>query len=309
MPTPYQPHRTNDPQIASDGRRIVAVWGSVGRGFRGSGPMVSAVSNDGGRTWRRAANPADDNRHDGHAFADLAARGGRFHLAWLDSRSGAQGVRYARSDDGGASWSSNASVKAGSCECCWNTLMPAAERNVYLLYRGKGPRDMGLARSADDGVAWKNVGTVGAFDWQIEACPHTGGALALTGRGASERLHAVVWTGKQDVRGLHFLTSANRGASWREGARFGGELAQRADMASRGSDLFAVWDESVGGQGAVFAARSYDAGESWSKPVRLSADGVSAAYPRVVAGQSAMLVLWTEAAASGDGKLRMVLMK
>ena len=112
MPIPHQPHRSNDPQIASSGSRVVAVWGSAGGGFRSSGPMVTALSNDGGKTWKRGPNPADDNRHDGHGFADLIARDGRFHLTWLDSRSGAQGVRaaYARSDDGGASWSADVLV-------------------------------------------------------------------------------------------------------------------------------------------------------------------------------------------------------
>ncbi|MES2564856.1 MAG: sialidase family protein, partial [Pseudomonadota bacterium] len=141
MPAPHHPHRSNDPQVASDGRQVIAVWAGVGRGFRSSGPMVTALSNDGGRTWKRGPNPADDDRHDGHGFADLIVRAGRFHLTWLDSRSGAQGVRYARSSDSGASWSPNSSVQSGSCECCWNTLLPARDRTLYLLFRGKGPRD------------------------------------------------------------------------------------------------------------------------------------------------------------------------
>jgi hypothetical protein len=309
LPTPHQPHRSNDPQIAADPRHIIAVWGSAGRGFRGSGALVSAISHDAGKTWRRGANPADDDRHDGHAFADLAARGGRFHLAWLDSRGGSQGVRYARSDDGGASWSSNASVKSGSCECCWNTLLPASERAMYLLFRGKGPRDMGLAASPDDGAHWTQRGVVGAYNWQIDACPHTGGALALTGRGKSERLHAVVWTGKPEVRGLHVLASPDRGARWAEDVRLGGEFAQRADLVARNAELIAAWDESVGQHAAVFVARSTDGGKAWSKPVRLSSENGNAVYPRLAPTRSGVVVLWTEAAADGVSKLRMVLMK
>src|ERR1700694_2506662 len=90
------------------------------------------------------------------------------------------------------------------------------------------------------------------FNWQIEACPHTGGALALTGQGPLERLHAVVWTGKSETRGLHFLTSVDAGSIWISGVRLGGEYAQRADLAARGDELVAVWDESVGQHAAVF---------------------------------------------------------
>jgi hypothetical protein len=308
MPIPHQPHRSNDPQVASSGSRVIAVWGSAGRGFKSSGPMVTALSNDGGKTWKRGPNPADDNRHDGHGFADLIARDGRFHLTWLDSRSGAQGVRYARSDDGGTTWSPNVSVRSASCECCWNTLAAGSDRAVYLLFRSKGPRDMGLASSRDDGVSWKGGGVVGAFNWQFQACPHTGGGLALTGKGASERVHAVVWTGKDAERGIHYLASKDSGAKWDARARLGGEYAQRADLAARGDELAAVWDEPVGNSGAVFLARSKDAGAAWSKPVRLSAEGASAIYPRVVATQSNLLVVWTETAGS-ETRLRMVLTK
>jgi hypothetical protein len=308
MPVPHHPHRSNDPQVASNGRQVIAVWASAGRGFRSSGPMVTALSNDAGKTWRRGPNPADDNRHDGHGFADVAASNGRFHLTWLDSRSGAQGVRYARSTDGGASWSPNASVRSGSCECCWNTLLPARDRTLYLLFRGKAPRDMGLDSSRDDGASWKQLGVVGAYNWQVDACPHTGGALALTQQGASQHLHALVWTGKAEQRGLHYLSSADDGTTWHAGTRLGGEFAQRADLAARGSELVAVWDEAVDQHGAVFLARSRNAGAEWTKPVRLSAAGGGASYPRVVATRGNLLVVWTETLDT-DSKLRMVILK
>jgi BNR repeat-like domain len=308
MPVPHQPHRANDPQIASSGRQVIAVWASAGRGYRSSGAMVTALSTDGGRTWKRGPNPADDDRYDGHGFADLAARGGRFHLTWLDKRSGAQGVRYAYSNDAGASWSRNVSVRATSCECCWNTLLPASDRSVYLLFRGKAPRDMGIASSRDEGVSWKTVGAVGAFNWQIEACPETGGALAATRRGASERLHALVWTGQTGQRGVHYMSSLDGGSDWTHGTRFGSEFAQRADLTARGEELVAVWDDIAGQNGAVFMSRSKNSGAEWSKPMKLSAERASAIYPRVVATNASFLVLWTETS-SNESQLRMLLLK
>jgi hypothetical protein len=167
---------------------------------------------------------------------------------------------------------------------------------------------MGLAASRDDGSRWSPLGAVGAFNWQIDACPHTGGALALTGKGAAERLHALVWTGKPDQRGVHYLRSRDGGSMWTEGTRLGGEYAQRADLAARDGELAAVWDETVGQQGAVFQARSKDGGREWTKPMRLSSEGASAIYPRVVSAPSNWLVLWTESA-GGEGRLRMLLLK
>jgi hypothetical protein len=309
LPAPRRPHRGNDAQIASDARHIIAAWTSAGRGWLGTGPMITAFSADGGRTWRRGGSPAADERSDGQSYADLSARGDRFHLAWLDSRSSVQGVRYAMSSDGGASWKSNASIRSTSCECCWNALLPASNRSIYLLYRDKAPRDMGIAVSRDDGASWKNGGIVGAFNWRVDACPHTGGALAATGNGATQRLHALVWTGKAEARGLHLFSARESDMAWTPGARVGGEYAQRGDLAGRGGELIAVWDEIVGQQSAVFYARSPNAGEAWSKPERLSSDELSAVYPRIVAARSNLLVLWTEAAAGGESRLRMVLLK
>jgi hypothetical protein len=168
---------------------------------------------------------------------------------------------------------------------------------------------MGLAISRDDGASWTGQGAVGAFNWQIEACPHTGGALALTGAGAAERLHAIVWTGKPDMRGLHVLTSSNAGSTWTPDVRLGGEFAQRADLTARGDELLAAWDESVGQHAAVFMARSRNAGKDWSRPAKLSADNANAIYPRIVAARSNVVVLWTEASGADPSKLRIVLLK
>jgi len=167
---------------------------------------------------------------------------------------------------------------------------------------------MGIASSRDDGVSWKPLGAVGAFNWQIEACPETGGALAATRQGASERLHALVWTGQAGQRGVHFMSSLDGGAGWTHGTRFGSEFAQRADLAARGEELVAVWDDIAGQNGAVFMSRSKNDGAEWSKPLKLSAERASAIYPRVVATNSSFLVLWTETS-SNESQLRMLLLK
>jgi hypothetical protein len=309
MPPARRPHRGNDAQIASDGRHLVAAWTTAGTGWLGTGRLITAYSADGGKTWARGGSPAGDEREDGQSYADIAARDGRFYLAWLDSRGGSQGVRHASSSDGGTSWKANASLQPGSCECCWNTVLPAPAGALYVLFRGRSPRDMGLAVSRDDGASWRAAGAVGAFDWHIDACPHTGGALAISGKTGAERLHALVWTGKAGARGLHVFSTRDAAAGWTPAGKLGGEYAQRGDLAARGGELIAVWDEPVGRQGSIFMSRSRDDGARWSQPVRLSADGVNAVYPRIAAARRNLLVLWTEAAPDGPSKLRMVLLK
>ena len=45
------PHRGNDVQVAAAGRRCLAAWQVPGTGYKGRGPVATALSEDGGRTW------------------------------------------------------------------------------------------------------------------------------------------------------------------------------------------------------------------------------------------------------------------
>src|SRR5688572_22302100 len=136
-------HRGNDPQIAADGDRLIAVWTRPGTSPWGSGPLASAVSSDAGKTWTPGPNPADDGSTDGHGYADLSSDGaGTFYLVWLDGRDGGQGLRGAVSRDAGRTWLANVTVDGRTCECCWNRLASAQPGKVAVVYRDKDPRDL-----------------------------------------------------------------------------------------------------------------------------------------------------------------------
>jgi hypothetical protein len=279
-PPPFGPRRGNDPQIAAARDRLVAVWMTAGTDKWGSGPMATALSTDGGKTWTPGPNPADDGSTAGHGFMDITHDGSRFHLVWLDSRDGRQGLRHASSPDG-TQWSANISIKPGTCECCPNTLAAAPGR-IAVLYRDHDPRDMRAAVSTDAGATWKHDTRAGEFDWKFDGCPHAGGGIAFA-RGA---LHALVWTGHAGQAGVHFLTSPD-GGKWSAPLRIGPADASHPDLASDGTRLAATW---LAG-GAAWAAISPD-GTDWNTPVRIS--GTTAQMPRVIATKRGFRVFWTE---------------
>lgn len=286
-------YRGMDAQIVGAGDRLIALWGTAGTGFMGSGPMVTVLSADGGRTWQRGPNPADDQLTTGHGFADLATDSkGVFHLVWLDSRDGKQGLRYARSEDGGKSWSKNLTLKAETCECCWNTLVVRGE-TVHVLFRDKTPRDMALVSSMDGGRSWGKAVVAGGFGWEFQGCPHVGGGLAMPQSGKPD-LHALVWTGLAGKSGVYHLHSADAGKSWQTPRQLGPVDARRSDLAASGKKLVATWEVVADGESTVFAARSTDGGNQWSAPKRLSPAGVNAAYPRVIRAGNGFRVFWTE---------------
>ncbi len=297
----FAPRRGAEPQIAASGDRIVVMWTEPGSSPWGTGPLASAVSSDGGRTWRKGPNPADDGSTGDHGFHDVAAVGPqRFHAVWLDGRDGAQGLRSAVSTDGGASWGKNVDVDARTCECCVNRLL-LRDGRADVVYRDLDPRDMAVATTTD-GSSWKRLSTVGTFGWTFDGCPEVGGALAITEKGGRETLHALVWTGKDSEAGVWRLASEDRGRTWAKPARIGDASAKHLDLASTGACLAAVWDQYLAGDKRhfVLASSSCDGGRSWSKPEVISAPPASASHPLAVATSDGVLAAWTQRVGSGS---------
>lgn len=284
----------NDAQVAAQGDKLVALWPVAGTGWGGSGPFAAARSTDGGNTWRPAPSPVDTGSTAGHGFADLLFDERGLHAVWLDGRDKAQGLRYARSADAGASWSANATIAAGTCECCWNSL--ARGESLHVLYRGKGPRDMSLASLTGGG--WAQRGPVAAFQWEVKGCPETGGGLVVAPDGA---LHATAWTGLAGKEGLYYVRSSDAGLRWSPPQRVGSRAAQHSDLAvSPAGALGLVWDDD----GTIRFARSDDGGRSWGKTLVVSGVADAASHPRVVGLAERFLLIWTERGATGARTLR-----
>jgi hypothetical protein len=287
--------RGMDAQIAALGDSLVAVWPTAGTDKMGRGPMVTAISSDGGKTWRPGPHPADDNLTTGHSFIDIAAdASGAFHLVWLDGREGAgKGLRYARSADGGATWSANQTLDPDTCECCWNAFALAPDNRVSVLYRRKDPRDMAVINSTDAGWTWSDPVAVGAFNWTITACPHVGGAMAFSG---TRTAHAAVWSARDtQAHGVYVLHSRDAGVTWSVPQRVGPPEASRPDLCvDHQGELCLVYDAYVDGGQGVFAVSAADGGKRWSSPRRLSRAESSATHPRIVATPSGPRVFWTE---------------
>ncbi|MGQ0512083.1 MAG: sialidase family protein [Betaproteobacteria bacterium] len=284
----------NDAQIAALGNEVVAVWPVAGTGWGGSGPLASALSSDGGKTWRAGPNPSETGLTTGHGFVDLLFDGKGLHAVWLDGRDKAQGLRYARSTDAGRTWLPSMTIAVATCECCWNSLL-SVDGAIHVLYRGKDPRDMQMAVA--DGGGWKRRGAVGAFNWQVKGCPETGGALVS----AAGQMHALAWTGSDRHIGLHVLASADRGLTWTDPVRIGGRDARHADLAvAEDGTLAAVWDEGD----RVWFARSRDTGKTWAKPEQVSASGAEGTFPRIIPAGRGPILLWGERSAGGRRELR-----
>lgn len=286
----------NDIQIAAAGDKLLMVWQTTGE-LQGMGPLLTVYSNDAGKTWQQGAKPTGSDADQSHHEL-LADSEGRFHAVWLDDRdeNGYQGVRYARSSDVGKSWELAQTIDDSSCSCCWNRLAFGADGKLNVLYRDMKPRDMALAQTADGGVSWQRLSTVGEFNWIFDGCPHNGGGLTVAGDGS---LHSLVWTGAESQVGLYHMQSTDSGKSWTSPQRIGEAGAFHADIAFGAGRLVAVWD-ALGPEGSkVFVSESADNGGHWSAGKQLSSASGSATFPRIVATPTGLLAMWLEQTATG----------
>ena len=293
----------DDARLAVSGHRIVAVWKSKGE-LPGQGEITVARSDDRGRTWVAGTNPAiGDSIRNQSEISVTADTAGRVHLAWLDDREehgNTEGLRYAQSADCGLHWSPETTLDPTTCTCCWTRLVTLPDRSVGLLYRDSDHHDMRLMVMGPQTAAWKSKGSVGPFQWQFSGCPHCGGGLAASGKAGRMVLHSVVWTGKEGQAGLYYLRSEDGGSRWSEPFKIGGADARESDIAARQDGSVALAYLSARGAPVLLQA-SRDVGRHWSPPLAITAHGVNADHPRVVATPEGFRVFWTETR-EGGGK-------
>ncbi len=321
QPVPH--HRGADARIIARGRQLFAAWTTPGTGFKGTGPMGTALSADGGKTWRAGPDPADHQSTGSHRFLALTAEHHAFHLVWLDDRNKQRGLRHASSTDGGKTWSANATIDDLTCACCWNTIihLPAPRESdsiaaansgspatsdpgtLLALYRDMKPSDMGLARSTDGGKTWRKLGHVGEFNWFFDGCPHVGGGIASSESTTGQRkLFATIWSGSPATAdspghiGCHLFASEDHGETWLPLRRLGSDTARHPTVAAQGEKICIAWDDLIDDDRATFAITSADGGRTWSKPVRLSTTGTQGSHARIIASPAGdgFVVMWTE---------------
>ncbi len=302
VPEEIAANAENRPKIAvaRDGTVLLS-WSEVlPKKFTGN--VRFSRSTDGGRSFSVPRTLNDDGRVTSHSFDALAIDGaGRVAVVWLDGRDRdaareaggtfvGSSLYFAQSADNGARFDANRRLAGHTCECCRTALVWTAEGPVALwrnLY-GTNTRDFALA-NLDTGKQRR----VTDDEWQIDACPHHGGGLAVDGRGI---VHMVWFTQGRARQGLFYRRIEDGRASPPMSLGSAEAQAGHAAVAAAGGMVLIAWREFDGRGYVVQAIRSTDGGATWSSPQRLAESGGAADYPLPLTDGKRSMVVWNSAA-------------
>ncbi|MDB4951501.1 MAG: putative cytochrome c biosis protein, partial [Gemmatimonadetes bacterium] len=277
-----------------------------------------ASSTDGGAHWSAPATVTagrEFGSYDDHAL--YVGPDGAVYLSWLaqdDTHS--SHTYFARSADGGRTWSKPAVIDAdASCPCCRTAMATGPDGALYVAWRkiypgGAGQteiRDVVVARSTDHGATWGAPVRVRADGWHVSYCPDAGPSIKV---GPDNTLHVAWWTGREGHAGVQYARSADGGRTFAAPVPLGIAQFSRAahvQLALGGAGqkgiVAAAWDDGTRRTPRIVVRVSRDGGRTFGAAEPISAADASAGYPVLALHGDSLTVAWQErslAAASRD---------
>jgi hypothetical protein len=182
-----------------------------------------SISDREGRNWSRDAAPHRDGTMTEHGFVSFFEwPGGGTGVVWLDGRE--MGVGEHASHDGAhtamtlraariapdGTIGEDVRIDDRVCECCPTTAV-ATTRGAIVAYRDRSHeevRDIGVIRLENG--KWQAPALVHSDNWQIDACPVNGPALAASG----DRVVLAWFTAEGDQPRTLAAFSSDAGKTW-----------------------------------------------------------------------------------------------
>lgn len=270
-----------------------------------SGNIRFSRSIDGGRSFSTPLVVNDDRQEISHRFETFKIDNkGRIHIVWLDRRdwqsahdagrdySGIS-MYYAHSDDGGKTFSRNEMLAAHTCECCRVAMDLDGDGTPVMLWRhvfDGGIRDHALMRLD----AKREIQRVSQDEWQIDACPHHGGALTIDSSGT---YHAIWFSGGGKHIGIAYAQSHDQGKRWSTPHYFGNPSRQAGHpfLLAQGLRLFVTWKEFDGQNSYAMMSTSEDGGMTFSAEYVLANVPGASDHPLLISNNKDVYLSWNTA--------------
>ncbi len=299
----------NRPRLGVFRDHLVVIWARPGEKRFTSDLRISRSANA-GRTFTLPENINRDGLETGHSFADLSmGPNGDLLITWLDGRDRYRAEQagepfvgtslyFTRTDAPDQPLQPEQSIALGSCECCRLATDRDANGRPLVLWRHifeGNIRDHALGVWGQDGFSWQRASFE---DWQIEACPHHGPAMAIS----DKRIHAAWLSAAEQARGLFYrsfdlgFAKANTEMAHHTPhvMSFGdmSRLPSRPALAVTGSEVALAWQEFDGERSFLLTRYSRDHGESWSDSVTQAAAIGATDHPQLLVLRGRIVLSW-----------------
>lgn len=300
--------------IGSDG---VVYLAFVGWGGTTTQNDIFFTKSTDGKTWTvpvRVNNDAGGaNQADPAITLDAS---NRIAIAWTDARNANNDIFFAKSADGGLSFSSNVRVNDVTTNSQAEPDVAVDHANPNLIHvvwtdarAAPAGTDIFYANSTDGGLSFNpsqrvnNDGAGGPEQVQpaIEVAPNADAyAIWTDARG-----------GAASGRDIYFSKSANRGATWNPNIRVNDDSTslnvpqQEPTMAvDSGGTIYAAWTDSRNANTGsdIYASRSTNAGSSFTSSVKVNDDVTPAGQvtPSIATAAGTVEVAWTDTRTVGS---------
>ena len=273
-----------------------------------TGNIRFSRSGDGGQSFEPVRTINDDGLLTSHRFESLfLASSGHLYITWLDKREleyAAQrgesytgsGVFYTVSDDHGQTFAANRKIADHSCECCRIAVAPHGDDGMALMWRhvfDGTTRDHAIAGVGPDGVRTA-FSRATLDDWQIDACPHHGPAMALSSADTDDAVYHMTWFSAGDRHkgiyyGRHNLTAGDTGQVRQIDGSAGASHPQIAQWQGM---QHLVWKRFDGIDTKLLWIYSRDNGANWSEPQPLASTDGASDHPLLVTGPGGLQASW-----------------
>ena len=251
-------------------------------------------SDDGGQHFS-APQPVSDQAGSAKQYQDILALDSHDELFvfWHDERRGEDAkLYYAQHDPANRAVFANQLIEGEVCDCCRTAVDFDQDGQPVLfkrmIYPG-GVRDHGLLKRNSQGEWHAKRAT---FDeWQINACPEHGPALAISPQG---RYHIAWFTQGKARQGLFYAHSDDQGAHFSAALPFGERtaLASHPALMTVGQRVVMVWRTFDGKESAVQMIRSSDRGERWTTPQTIARSTAAPDHPMLIRDGGSIYLSW-----------------
>jgi hypothetical protein len=264
-----------------------------------------SYSDDNGQTFSSPVLVSDHAQSAMHYMDKmLIDKQDKLYLFWHDTRheshdkeigAGVLSLYYSIKTATDNSQFSNHFLSSGICSCCRTATAFSSNGNPVILARmvyDNGVRDHALLQMNNEDEAWQKPIRVTHDNWEVEACPEHGPAMAID---AQNRTHLTWFTLGDTREGIFYAQTDDFGKTLSSPLTLGNidHIPSHADVITLDQRVIIVWKEFDGEQSSLHIKESFDRGLSWSDKTTELTSSAKNSHPKLISNNKDVFLSWT----------------